>query len=144
MTRTRRRGRRINTTFVVFSELIDYFCGMDKKIQGREILYVKPTKESYDSPTVNKGFMDEKALIASTIKALPDKLVFKAPNKIITALSVVDWINTHPLFKWSGMCLKLGIDKGNFGRLLKSPKPELKVEVLNKVVEFLREYRFEG
>lgn len=86
--------------------------------------------------------VDEIGQFKDVDKAEAKKLTFKAPNKPITALSVVEWVNSHPLFKWSGMCLKIGLDKGNFGKILKSDKPELKKEVLEAVVEVLQQYGF--
>jgi len=55
---------------------------------------------------------------------------------------VIKWINTHPEFKWGVMCNKIGIDKGNFQRTLKSANPKIKIEFIPKIIDFLKKYGY--
>jgi hypothetical protein len=68
------------------------------------------------------------------------KEIMKAP--VITAKQVVDWIKSHPLFKWGSMCFLIGIDKGNFARTLESADPKIKPEILTKIVAVIKQYGF--
>lgn len=62
----------------------------------------------------------------------------------VTPQDVVDWIIAHPLFKWSGMCRELGMNKGNFAVVIHSRVPKIKPEVLGKIIPVLTEYGFKG
>jgi len=55
---------------------------------------------------------------------------------------VVKWINDHPLFKWSTMCVDNGISKGNFHRILHSKRPHIEYYQLVQVEEVISEYGF--
>lgn len=55
---------------------------------------------------------------------------------------IVKWINEHPEFKWGVMCNKIGIDKGNFQRTLKSDTPKIKIEFIPKIETFLINYGY--
>lgn len=56
---------------------------------------------------------------------------------------IVSWINDHIYFKWSSMCAVVGIDKGNFKRILESEKPVIKDEVVNKIEKILKRYGYD-
>lgn len=63
-------------------------------------------------------------------------------KKEATAELVVAWIKDHPMFKWSSMCIKFGIHKGNFGTMMKSDNPVIKDEILDKIVAVIELYGF--
>ncbi len=58
------------------------------------------------------------------------------------ATKIIKWIIDHPEFKWSVMCSKLGLDKGNFQRTLKSDNPKIKIEFISKIEDFLINYGY--
>lgn len=58
------------------------------------------------------------------------------------AKRIVDWIKTHPEFKWSAMCVKLKMDKGNFQRVINSPTPKIKEANLGEIEKFIANYGF--
>lgn len=53
---------------------------------------------------------------------------------------IVEWINSHNKFKWSKMCLEIGIDKGNFQRMLKNGKITLPEEKIKQIKQSISEY----
>lgn len=65
-----------------------------------------------------------------------------APQKLNSPIDVVRWINTHHYFKWSTMCVKIGLDKGNFARTLESANPSIPQKYLSQIVEIIKEYGY--
>jgi len=61
-------------------------------------------------------------------------------NPSVKEQDIVDWINTHNKFKWSKMCLEIGIDKGNFQRMLKKGKITLSDEKIKQIKLSIGEY----
>lgn len=60
------------------------------------------------------------------------------------AKKIIDWIKTHPEFKWSSMCIKLGMDKGNFQRVIGSQVPKIKEVNLGPIEKFIANYGFKS
>lgn len=60
------------------------------------------------------------------------------------AQKITDWIKTHPEFKWSAMCKKLEIDKGNFKRVITSITPKIKEDSLPGIEKFIAHYGFKN
>lgn len=58
------------------------------------------------------------------------------------AKKITEWIKTHPEFKWSAMCLKLEIDKGNFQRVINSHVPKIKEDNMEPIEKFIANYGF--
>ena len=56
---------------------------------------------------------------------------------------IISWIKSHPAIKWSLICKNVGIDKGNFQRILKSEKPNIKIEHIIKLEKELKKYGYE-
>lgn len=97
------------------------------KIPSRRILYVRPA--------IQAAIITAKKIVESKQAASPRVVDFKDFE------SVRLWITAHPLFKWSAMCNQLGIDKGNFARLLKHGGI-IGQEQLKKIVKILCDYGF--
>jgi len=111
---------------------------MDKNL-SRKILFDK--KSAVITPEKSKKQAEETAkpkvepLKQPEIKFQPDS----SPNP---ALKPILWINSHPEFKWSAMCLKIGLDKGNFKRVLDAENPVMKPEHLTKIINFIKDYGY--
>jgi len=58
------------------------------------------------------------------------------------SLKIVEWIKSHPLFKWGTMCKVVGIDKSNFSRTLQEENPKIKADVIVKMESILKEYGY--
>jgi F420-0:gamma-glutamyl ligase len=58
------------------------------------------------------------------------------------SLKIVEWIKTHPMFKWGVMCKAIGIDKSNFYRTLQEESPVIKAEVAAKIEALIKEYGY--
>lgn len=111
---------------------------MDKNL-SRKILFNKKA----DPPGSNKPKKTEKE--ESKAKETPPKqpeIEFKAETGLNKALKPISWINSHPEFKWSAMCLKIGLDKGNFKRVLDAENPILKSDHLEKIENFIKDYGY--
>lgn len=52
------------------------------------------------------------------------------------------WLNTHKMFKYTMMCKKIGIDKGNFKRELDKLNPKIKIELISKIENELKNYGY--
>ncbi len=89
-------------------------------------------KSEAENPSVLEVKTDEAAI--NILEVISDDL--KKGEK------VVKWINEHPEFKWGVMCKKIGLDKGNFQRTLKSNAPKIKIEFVYKIEDFLKEYGY--
>ena len=104
---------------------------MDKKL--KRVIGFKPN-QSIPKTTENVTQNLEESKSADIDALISDYL--KKANKI------VGWINSHPAFKWGLMCNKIGVDKGNFQRTLKSKDPKIKVEFISKIEDFLKNYGY--
>lgn len=60
----------------------------------------------------------------------------------VRSKSIVDWIKSHPGFKWSWMCGQLEINKSNFKRLLDAEKPLFKEKTLVSIELLLKLYGY--
>ena len=60
------------------------------------------------------------------------------------AKRIIDWIKTLPEFKWSAMCVKLKIDKGNFQRVINADTPKIKEGNLVPIEKFIGNYGFQS
>lgn len=111
---------------------------MDKNL-SRKILFDKKagTTDTEKPPKKEKEAVKPKveAPKQPEIKFQPDS----SPNATIKAIS---WINSHPEFKWSAMCLKIGLDKSNFKRVLDAKNPVLRTEQVKKIENFLKDYGY--
>jgi len=103
---------------------------MDKKL-NRRILFDK-SSQRVSEPAANP----KPKLPAPKIAPLV------AHEKAITSADVVGWINSHEYFKWSPMCLKIGLDKGNFKRTLESPDPSIPEKYLTQIVAIIKQYGY--
>jgi hypothetical protein len=66
------------------------------------------------------------------------------PNLIkLKSKKIIGWINSHPAIKWSLICKDVGIDKGNFHKILKSENPSIKIENIIKLEKELKKYGYE-
>lgn len=101
---------------------------MDKTL-NRKILYSK-VKGTTDDSKKEQPKPDK--------PAKPPKTEKEAPSSSV----VVKWINDHPHFKWAAMCRKIGMDKGNFQRILNNPKSTIPAKFLPKIVEVIKEYGY--
>jgi hypothetical protein len=97
---------------------------------NRQIGYIKP-KESLDLKISQEVKFEE-----ITVSEIPD--LIKLKSKKITS-----WIKSHPAIKWSFICKSVGIDKGNFQKILKSDSPIIKIENIIKLEKELKKYGYE-
>lgn len=97
---------------------------------NRQIGYVKP-KESDEIKAIELPKSNE-----IKIDELPNLIRLKSKK-------IVSWINSHPAIKWSLICKNVGIDKGNFHKILKSDKPSIKIENIVKLEKELKKYGYE-
>lgn len=119
---------------------------MDKKL-NRTIGYVKPSGVSKPEP--KKEVMKEEPKITPEIEEIKEVVpepeidllaILKAEK--IKAKKIVNWINEHEEFKWGGMCTKLGVDRGNFQRVLNAEEPNIRIELILQIEGFLKEYGY--
>lgn len=116
-----------------------------KKGLNRQIGYIKPKvnnttpKEVAPLPKLTKEIKEN---VHKATEVSVDILKILEVQKT-KSLKIVKWINGHKKFKWGTMCLELGIDKGNFQRVLKSNAPEIKLELIPKIEENLKQYGYE-
>jgi hypothetical protein len=111
---------------------------MDKNL-SRKILFDK--KAATQSPEKPKKQDKE----TEKPKAEPPKqpeIKFQPDSSPNAALKPISWINSHPEFKWSAMCLKIGLDKSNFKRVLDAETPVLRSEQVEKIENFLKNYGY--
>ena len=121
---------------------------MEKKLT-RQIGFIKP-KGEVPAPKPSKEVKQALEDSVEVNKKL-DKVIETTDNllNLLTEIEkkekkILKWINTHKKFKWSAMCVELGIDKGNFQRMLKKEKFSLTSEQLIKIEEKLKEYGYAG
>ena len=100
----------------------------DKKAATKPPDKPKKPEEKTEKPKIDPPKQPE-------IKFQPDS----SPNP---ALKLISWINSHPEFKWSAMCLKIGLDKSNFKRVLDAENPILKADQISKIEKFLKDYGY--
>lgn len=74
--------------------------------------------------------------------AQPVNVLELISEELVKVDKIVKWINVHPEFKWGVMCDKIGIDKGNFHRTLKSNTPKIKIEFIPQIETFLTNYGY--
>lgn len=96
---------------------------------NRQIGYVKE-KEVIETIQSNSNELGQ-----IKIEDLPE--IIKTKSKKIT-----DWIKSHPAIKWSLICKNVGIDKGNFQKVLKSDSPSIKIENIIKLEKELKKYGY--
>ena len=97
---------------------------------NRQIGYIK------QEPDLDMKIMQDKKQDNLVIDDVPD--LIKNKSKKITT-----WINSHPAIKWSLVCKNVGIDKGNFQKILKSENPSIKIENIIKLEKELKKYGYE-
>lgn len=110
---------------------------MDKSL-NRKILFDKKGKGGTQKITKASKL----PLPVTTEKPPQTEIKFTPTTEANKAAKIVSWINDHPEFKWSAMCLKIGIDKSNFKRVLDSATPMLKNDQIIKIGEFLKNYGY--
>lgn len=108
---------------------------MDKKL-NRTIGYIKPTSAVKITPAKNTE------VINPEIQTTEIDLAAIIETAKIKTKKVVKWINDHEEFKWGVMCTKLGIDRGNFQRTLNSDEPNIKIELVLQIENFLTAYGY--
>jgi len=111
---------------------------MDKNL-SRKILFDK--KSAVTTPEKSKKQVKETAKPKVEPPKQPE-IKFQPDSSPNPALKPISWINSHPEFKWSAMCLKIGLDKSNFKRVLDAENPVLKTEQLEKVKNFIKDYGY--
>lgn len=106
---------------------------MERKL-NRQILFDKKSQSSV-IPSENQNPVPPKS---------PPKIERPPITEIRhdTAKKIVEWINSHEMFKWSKMCLKIGIDKGNFARVLQSEDPIITEENKVKIIDIIKKYGY--
>lgn len=102
---------------------------MDKKL-NRKILFDKSSQKTSEpasnpKPKVPAPKTDRSSLQDSN-----------------SAADVIKWINSHEYFKWSPMCIKIGLDKSNFKRTLESPNPVIPEKYLSQIVAIIKQYGY--
>lgn len=102
---------------------------MEKTLK-REIGYKpeKTTKKATTTPVVSK----------LEVKNTP-VVVEEAKSK---AKEITTWLKSHPFFAWGRMCVALGIDKGNFQKILNSEKPSMSENNITKIENALKNYGY--
>lgn len=114
----------------------------------RQILYVKPKAEKKGAKSdgtikFQSGILVVPAKDKKLITALENHPHNAAlPGRLEQSKKISEWITTHPEFKWSAMCKKLKIDKGNFQRSTKATPPNIKQEFISKIEKFLSNYGY--
>lgn len=119
---------------------------MDKVLK-RQIGYIKPKPVEVKKTSATGDVNFQKGILKVTDKKLIDGLQnhpqnADLPGRLEQSKKVATWITTHPEFKWSAMCKKLKIDKGNFQRSLKADPPNIKQEYIIKIETFLKNYGY--
>lgn len=115
---------------------------MDKKM--KRMIGYKP------NPVLSKVKKDTHPLASVPEEPIPPTQSAVATQNILEIISeelikvdkIVKWINGHPEFKWGVMCDKIGIDKGNFHRTLKSNTPKIKIEYIAPIEDFIKNYGY--
>jgi hypothetical protein len=97
---------------------------------NRQIGYLKAAENDETS------LLDQQNLDEVKIDELQN--LIKLKSKKITS-----WINSHPAIKWSLICKDVGIDKGNFHKILKSAIPLIKIENILKLEKELKKYGYQ-
>jgi len=105
---------------------------MDKKLKRvigfkRNEIKIEPKHEKEQVQDIHSISIDIDAVLSEQLKK---------------SIKITKWINSHPEFKWGVMCNKVGIDKGNFQRTLKTQEPKIKIEFISKIVDFLKNYGY--
>lgn len=109
----------------------------------RKILYVKPKEKPSAIISFPSGVLVVPKSDEQTIRKLENHPAnADLPGRLEQSKKITDWIATHPEFKWSAMCKKLGIDKGNFQRSIKGKVPNIKQEFIRKIEQFLKDYGY--
>jgi len=103
---------------------------MDKKL-NRTILFDKSSQKTKEPAAESRPKVPAPKIDRAGVPQRPDN-----------ATDVAKWINEHPYFKWSTMCRKIGLDKGNFKRTLESPEPSIPQKHLSQIVEIIKEYGY--
>jgi hypothetical protein len=67
----------------------------------------------------------------------------KAENKPDLSKHVIKWMETHPYFKWTKLCIDVGVDPGNFKRCMNAKNPVIKPDILKKMIKILVNYGFQ-
>lgn len=113
---------------------------MDKKLK-RVIGYV-PDKATVKFSKKEEPVLEQMANAVKEETVTKVNITYFIEAELGKAKKIVNWINGHKEFKWGVMCTKLGIDRGNFQRTLKSPEPNIKIEFISKIEEFLKSYGY--
>lgn len=109
------------------------------------------------------GYKPDKKQVGVKLKAVPPKTNEKIPvdnlqrikkaeelrrqaDELLqpssTAKEIVDWIKSHPLIAWGRLCELVGIDAGNFNKILQSPSPSMKPDIIFKIETALKPYGY--
>lgn len=114
---------------------------MDKTL-NRVIGYIKPKAQPEVKPAIKKSIIEEAIPYVESASKAMFKMQDMIENEKNKPIKIVTWLKDHPYFKWGAMCRDLGIDKGNFQRVLKSDLPNIKPELIVKIEAVLRNYGF--
>lgn len=140
---------------------IDYFCGYKKTtevVKKNKLTHPlddpfpdgmgKQFKKKYENIEleipepgklkINNGLID--ALMSNDKEKSNNRIYEPAISLEGRSKRIVDWIKSHPGFKWSWMCSQIKIDKSNFKRIIDSKKPMLKSEACDKIELILKLY----
>lgn len=55
---------------------------------------------------------------------------------------IINWIKDRPSFKYSIMCDEVGIDRGNFSRLLRKKNAKITLELIAKIETYISKYGY--
>jgi hypothetical protein len=110
---------------------------MDKP--KRQIGYIKP--ELRDG-IKKESFIDKITPFVEETSGAMVKISHLIHLQNSKSKKIVDWIKNHKKFKWGLMCDEVGMDRGNFQRLLKAEEPTIKVEFIDKIEENLKQYGY--
>lgn len=70
------------------------------------------------------------------------KVVPKSAEPVNHSAKIAQWVKSHPYFKWSTMCLKIGLDKGNFHKWINAEAPVIPEKYMQKIIHILKEYGY--
>lgn len=106
---------------------------------------VKPKNDSFVMPEQSK-LKPNYGLIDSLIQNDKENENNRIYEPVISledrSKSIVKWLKSHKLFKWSAMCQVIGLDKSNFKRFIDSETPLFKSDVCVSIETQLKLYGY--
>lgn len=109
---------------------------MDKTL-NRRILFDKKSGEVADIPEKKKK-QPVPPKEAPKVPPAPQE----RPVRGNQSQKIVKWLKDHDLFKATAMAESIGIDRGNFSRLLNSENPTISDENQLKIISIIKRYGY--